>query len=283
MPSRMANRLRREALGDRRLPGNDEGMPMSHDITPIIAGWDFNPDELQVRMITARDGSEKIQMRIDLGLLQMELSGRPDGDLPHGHESLLDYHESKARVAADAGNEYKLDSTICSQLMREGLQYYHRYLSAFHLQRYDIVTRDTERNLRLFAFVVQHAARQRDKLEFDRYRPYVIMMRTRARALQALNEVDFAQAMREIDEGIGRIRQFLREYHQDDNESQCAELGFLIRWRSEVENERPVGAVERLEQQLALAVSLEDYEEAARLRDQIKTLGKKTREERQKT
>ena len=42
--------------------------------------------------------------------------------------------------------------------MREGVQYYHRYLAAFHLQRYDLVARDTARNLRLFAFVVKHAA-----------------------------------------------------------------------------------------------------------------------------
>ncbi|MGC8638426.1 MAG: UvrB/UvrC motif-containing protein [Isosphaeraceae bacterium] len=256
---------------------------MNHDITAIIAGWEFNPDELQVRTITGLDGSEKIQMRIDLGLLQMELSGRPDGDRPHGHESLLDYHESKARLAADAGKEYALDPAACNQLMREGLQYYHRYLSAFHLQKYDLVARDTERNLRLFAFVTKHASRQRDKLEFDRYRPYVIMMRARARALQALTDADFTLALSEIDDGIGRIRQFLREYQQEDNESECAELGFLIRWRREVENERPAGPIERLEHQLELAISLEDYEEAARIRDQLKILQKKTIEARQKT
>ena len=85
---------------------------------------------------------------------------------------------------AEAGKDYALDPAACTQLMREGLQYYHRYLSAFHLQKYDLVARDTERNLRLFAFVVQHATRQRDKIEFDRYRPYVVMMRARARALQ---------------------------------------------------------------------------------------------------
>jgi UvrB/uvrC motif len=256
---------------------------MSYDITPIIAGWDFNPDELQVRTITAPDGSEKIQMRIDLGLLQMELLGRPDGDRPHGHESLLDYHESKARTAADAGKDYTLDPAACNQLMREGLQYYHRYLSAFHLQKYDLVARDTERNLRLFVFVVQHTSRQRDKLEFDRYRPYVIMMRARARALQALNDVDFTLALREIDDGIDRIRQFLREYQQEESESECAELGFLVRWRREVESERPAGPVERLEQQLELAISLEDYEEAARIRDQIQSLRKTDSEAKQKT
>jgi hypothetical protein len=256
---------------------------VSQDITPIVAGWDFNPDELQVRLITVLDGSEKIQMRIDLGLLQMELSGRPDGDRPYGHESLLEYHEERASLAADAGKSYALDPAACSQLMREGLQYYHRYLSAFHLQKYDLVARDTERNLRLFAFVVRHATRQRDKIEFDRYRPYVLMMKARARALQAMAQADFGLALREIDDGIDQIRQFLRDYRQEENESECPELGFLTRWRREVENDRPAGPVERLEQQLALAISRENYEEAARIRDQLSALRSVSVEEKQKT
>ncbi len=252
---------------------------MSKDITTILAGWDFNPDELQVRIIAGDDGRERIQTRVDLGVLQMELAGRPDGQKPHGFESLLDFYEAREKSALAAGKEFALDHRDCATLMREGLQYYHRYLSAFHLQKYDLVSRDTERNLRLFAFVVQHAPRQRDKIEFDRYRPYVLMMRARAIGLEALARGDFARALREIDEGISRIRVFLREYHQEDHETDCAELTFLVRWRREVEQERPTDPVERIQQQLELAVSLEDYEEAARLRDQIKQLEKSTIEE----
>lgn len=245
---------------------------MSQDITSILAGWDFDAEALQVRIVAGDDGKDKIQMRIDLGLLQMELSGRPDGQRPYEFESLLDYFESRQRAAASSGRDFSLDHEACASLMREGLQYYHRYLSAFHLQRFDLVVRDTDRNLRLFVFVVKHAARQRDKLEFDRYRPYVIMMGTRARAMQSLAQSDFSKALGHIDEGIRRIRQFLVEYHQQHRESECSELGFLVRWRREVEQERPTGPVERLEQQLELAVSLENYEEAARLRDQIRQL-----------
>ena len=40
------------------------------------------------------------------------------------------------------------------------------------------------------------------------------------------------------------------------------------------ERERPMGPLERLEQQLELSVELEDYEEAARIRDQISRLDK---------
>ena len=154
----------------------------------------------------------------------------------------------------------------------EGIQYYQRYLAAFHLQRYDLVARDTARNLRLFAFVVRFAKRKRDRLQFDQYRPYVTMMNTRARALQALARQDHRQALALIDEGIQGIRRFLLDYESTESESKCGELGFLLRWRREVESERPAGPVERLEQQLELAVAREEFEEAARIRDQLRRL-----------
>ena len=243
---------------------------MSKDITSVLAGWDYEPDELQVRIVTGDDGQDKIQMRIDLGLIQMEMDGRPDGQRPGGFDSALARHE--ARAAAEAGDDFALDSSACAELMREGLQYYHRYLAAFHLQRYDLVARDTERNLRLCAFVVRHATRQRDKVQFDQYRPYVTMMHARARAHQALARDDHRAALDRIDEGIEGIRTFLREYDQAEHEAECRELGFQLRWRHDVESDRPMGPVERLEQQLELAVALEDYEEAARIRDQLHRL-----------
>jgi hypothetical protein len=241
---------------------------LSKDITSILRGWDFDAGEPQVRIVAGDDGRDKIQMRVDLGLIQMELAGRPDGTRPLGAESLLDSLEARAAVEAD----FRLDPRACQELMREGVQYYHRYLAAFQLQRYDLVARDTERNLRLFAFVVRYATRARDKMLFDRYRPYVTMMRARALAHQALARTDYPAALAALDEGIGGIRQFLREYEQSEDEAECSELDMLLRWRREVESERPIGPVERLEQQLALAVDLEEYEEAARLRDQLQRL-----------
>jgi len=245
---------------------------VSQDIQKLLDDWEFEPDQLQVRVIVGEDGREKIQMRIDLGMIQMEFSGRPDGTRPQGHESLLEFYEAKAKDAADTGTAFSLSPDDCAQLMREGLQYYHRYLSAFHLQRFDVVVRDTERNLRLFTFVGRHASRQRDKIEFDRYRPYVQMMYTRARASLSLKDDDHRAALSHIDDGIKAIRQFLRDYEQEGRETECSELRFLVRWRREVERERPIDLLAKLEQQLELSVVLEDYEEAARLRDQIRRL-----------
>jgi hypothetical protein len=244
---------------------------VSKDITPILAGWDFDPEEPQVRLLLGDDGREKLQMRIDLGLLQMELSGRPDGQRPFGADSLLDYYESCARHLEERGEPFLLDSRACAALMREGVQYYHRYLALFHLQRYDLVARDTTRNLRLFAFVKRYA-RPQEALQFDQYRPYVTMMRARAQGLEALQRADHRAALEHIDQAIEAIRAFFREYDQTEREADSPELRFLEDWRREIERSRPLGLVERLEQQLALAVSLEQYEEAARIRDQIRQL-----------
>lgn len=245
---------------------------MSQDIRPILAGWDFDPDHVQVRVIVGIDGSEKIQMRIDLGLMQMEVDGRPDGERPEGFESLLDYYEAAQRRAEANREDFTLTPEDCARLMREGLQYYHRYLSAFHLERYDWVARDTARNLRLFAFVVRHAGRRRDRLEFDRYRPYVVMMHTRAVASLALADDDYGAALARIDEGIAAIRRFLTDYGQQEHEAGVSELQFLLQWRSELDRKRPKGPIERLEQQLEVSIKLENYEEAARIRDQINKL-----------
>ncbi len=123
--------------------------------------------------------------------------------------------------------------------MHEGVQYYHRYRSAFHLKRFDLVARDTARNLRLFAFVARYAARQDDKLEFERYRPYVEMMHARALASQALVQGKYKRALGLIDEGVKAIRRFLLDYQQEEEEANCPELHALLSWRREVERERP--------------------------------------------
>ena len=250
---------------------------MSQDIAGILDGWEYEPDGLQVRIITGDDGTKKIQMRIDLGLIQMELDGRPDGQRPHGFPSLLDYYEAKAKEALDGEGSFSLSSEDCALLMREGMQYYHRYLSAFHLERYDLVERDTDRNLRLFAFVARHAGRQRDKIEFDQYRPYVHMMRTRAARRHRFKKTSTGSHSNALTKESRPSAASLPTINRKRASKNAFELQSLIRWRREVEREQPMGPLEKLEQQLELSVELEDYEEAARIRDQIRRLQERSR------
>ena len=143
--------------------------------------------------------------------------------------------EAQARKLATEGEDFALEPEMCALLMREGVQYYHRYIALFHLERYDLVARDTARNLRLFAFAVRHASRPRDRIQFDQYRPYVTMMHARALGLAAVERGDYKTALASIDEGIVGIRAFLRDYEQEENEGDCQELKFLQAWRRQVE------------------------------------------------
>ena len=65
---------------------------MSKDISSILEGWEYVPDELRVRKIEGSDGVSMVQIRMDLGLMQLEWTGRPDAARPHGFSSLLDFH-----------------------------------------------------------------------------------------------------------------------------------------------------------------------------------------------
>src|SRR5579871_4452984 len=89
----------------------------SKDITPVLRGWSYEPGVINVRKIHGQDCAPKVQMRLDLGLLQMELSGRPDGVRPHGCESLLEYFEKQLEDhQSQHGTElgFQLNESQCS-------------------------------------------------------------------------------------------------------------------------------------------------------------------------
>ena len=59
-------------------------MPTPRDIDTVLKGWDYRPGEVNARLVKARSGRQVLQMRVDMGLLQMETELRPDGNRPHG-------------------------------------------------------------------------------------------------------------------------------------------------------------------------------------------------------
>jgi hypothetical protein len=255
---------------------------MSHDLSPILNEWKFDPDSVLVRIVSGDDGRDKIQLRVDLGILQMEIDGRPDGQRPEGFESWLDYYEQQQQARDETHPDaapFVLGEQDCLRLWREGVQYYHRYLSFWHLEMYESCARDTARNLRLFAFVRNHAQEERYRMQFDQWRPYVLMMHTRTVATPLLQQDLYEDGLRVIEAGIEGIREFLDEYDQTNRAEECVELTSLERWREEILAKeeraaaaRPKTAMQVLRQQLEAAVAAEEFEEAARLRDQIRRL-----------
>src|SRR5262245_30187084 len=99
------------------------GRSVSKDISKTQDGLDFDPEQISVLIVKGDDGSDKIQLRLDLGLLQMEFDGRPDGRRIHGCASWLDYLQKQQRTHDERhpdGPPFYLETDDCQQLLREG-------------------------------------------------------------------------------------------------------------------------------------------------------------------
>lgn len=249
---------------------------MNFDISNLLGDWEYTPGQIGVRQFKGKDGSEKIQLRVDLGLLQMNAEGRPDGKRPYGHESLLEHFESKLSkyVEGHEGSSegFHLTAEDCSRLQQEAIQYHHRYICLFQLQDYHGVIRDTERNLRVFEFVREHAQTQDNSWSLQQFRPQLLMMRVRARGALLLETEGFEKAIEIIQLGVEEIRAFFKQQGQPDLAEQSGEIQSLETWLSELESKRPLTKKQKLELALEEAVQKEDYEKAAKVRDSLRNL-----------
>ena len=254
---------------------------MRKDVIKFVEGWDYVPNELSVRKIKGLDGRMKIQLRLDLGLLQMEMDGRPDGTRPYGTESVLAHYQAQLEQHLEEGGleeDFKLDAQDCLLIQQEAIQYYHRYLCLFRLEDYKRAARDTARNLRVFDFVKRYAAEEAHKWVLDQYRPYVIMMHTKAKVLISLSKSRYEQAIKHIEKGIALIEAFFKAYGIPDQIENSQEMAFLKDWLAQIKKNRAPSLRQQLEEQMHRAVEREAYEEAARLRDQIRWLDRGPRE-----
>ena len=248
------------------------GIGMSLDLNTILKDWPHENRAIKVRKILGLDGRHKLQLRIDLGVLQMELHGRPDGLRPHGCESLLTYHQLQAARAEGRGDTYELTPEQCAELQQEGIQYYHRYLSLFQINDFHGVVRDTQRNLDLFDFVAEHTERDELAWTLQQFRPYVLMMNTRAKASLYLSKGDFPHAIIEIERGREAIFDFFNKSNFPELAAKSSEINFLDEWLGEVKAKRPLSKIEVMQREMETAIAKELYERAAELRDAIKQL-----------
>jgi hypothetical protein len=245
---------------------------MIRDLRTILDGWDYEQGKISVRKIIGRDGREKVQTRIDLGVLQIELDGRPDGRQPHGCESLLDHFEQRLLqhlTLYGDDDEFVLTAEDCQELRHEAYLYYQRYLSLFVLEDYERVIRDTARNLRVIDLCTQFYAGPEEHSALEAQRPYVMMMNARARACLALQEEDHEGALAAVDAGVAALRDLALD---DDTHDPSTEIRVLLDLRQEVLNKMPSEAPSKLQHELAAAVANEDYERAAELRDRLAAL-----------
>jgi hypothetical protein len=254
---------------------------MKVDISELLQGWDYVPGQVIARRFQGDDGREKVQLRVDLGILQMNAEGRPDGKRPRGQESWFHFYQRQHAQAVEKASEgevqFALDAADCGRLQQEAIQYHHRYICFFQLEDFDAVAKDCERNLEVFRFVDEHAASDDLAWTVLQFTPQLLMMRTRASGAAELKTGNQAEAIGRIESGIDDLEGFYRENDREDLIENSGELHSLRQWLDDVRNRKPAPPAtaterEKLLHDLAEAIRVEDYEKAARVRDQLRQL-----------
>jgi len=234
------------------------------DIDAILQKWPYQPGTIRARLVRARDGREVLQMRIELGILQMETTHRPDGERPGGADTYLDH--LRALRSADRP-DFQLTEEQCAEMDREFVQYYQRRVCWLALRQFDRVVVDADHTLALMDFAAEHSPGDDWTRSHEQYRPFVLFHRTQAASLAALENHGPEAAIEAVTAGLEGIRQSLQEGDRPTQIEDDSLVRPLLELRQWVREQYHVGRT--LGEQLSDAVAKEQYELAAKLRDEI--------------
>ena len=247
---------------------------MTLDLDELIAGWECPSGELRARIVSGRDGCELLQLRIDLGMMQMFTDGRPDGERYHGLASARTYAEHELRVGGQ-----RLTAGDWLELERELLQTNYRRMAfaaaaedALQAGRPDDARRliehalaDVEECLTDLRLLKQHEPAREDSASLE-----ATLVFDQARLGSQLHVIDgrFEDAIEKAETGAVALDALLSGLGCDD-EQRDADPGLRYLWRLGDQLRQEYGIARTLHEQLAEALENEDFETAAQIRDEL--------------
>lgn len=239
----------------------------SEHLDDLLEQWPFDPESLCVRLLKGANGRDVIQLRVDLGILQLETEGRPDGLRPKGYATLLD---QLCKQEAEEP-EFELEEATCIEIDREFVQFYHRRVAWLRLQRFDRAVQDADHTLALMDFCREHSPCEEWTYQHEQHRAFVIFHRSQAAALQAVEDQTPEAAIEAINAGLALIEDNFEELGWEDQFENDELVERLVDLRESLRNEFSIE--KSLKEQLAEAVESEQYELAAQLRDRMAKRG----------
>jgi hypothetical protein len=245
-------------------------MPRRENIDRILRDWPYEPNSaevLNVRVVKGDDGRQVLQMRIDLGLLQLEMNGRPDGSRPNGFETYYDYLVGEA---VHLGEDFVLSDEQCQEADREFVQFYHRRNCWLRLRNFRNAIADADHTLGLMDFCRDHSGDESWTVSHEQYRPFVLFQRTQAEALAELDEKGERGpklAVAAIERGLERIREVFAEHEAEEHFEEDEMVTRLRELRDSLHDQ--FDDESRLKKKLSEAVAAEQYELAAKIRDEL--------------
>ncbi|OYP34712.1 UvrB/UvrC motif-containing protein [Rhodopirellula sp. MGV] len=239
-------------------------MKRTMHLDDLLKDWEFDPHTLNVRMVKGNDGRDVIQMRVDMGILQLETIARPDGQVIEGYPSYLEYLQETLLATP----ELVLDEDQCMEVDREFMQFYHRRICWLRLQYYNRAVMDADHTLRLMDVSERVSPDEDWTRSHEQYRPFVLFHRTQAAALGALEDNESGEeAVQAINIGLETIREFFTKHEAEEHFDEDELVVRLVELRETLRSEYEVG--QTLREKLSTAVEQEQYELAAKLRDEL--------------
>lgn len=250
---------------------------MSLDLDDVLGEWDCADGELAARLVPCGDAVLFLQLRVDLGLLQMQLDDRPDGTRYHGHASVTTYigHELRAgRRLADADWQELSREIAQLNFRRLGLAYVAEAAlrdqqdtaAAEHLQR---ALRDIETCLLGIQLLEQHKGHAGEQA---RLKPTLFFNRARLGAQRHVALREYESAIEAADRGFHDLDALLAaEGYEPEQRSEDPGIVYLreLGARLRQEYDLPLTLRERLE----AAIAADDFEAAAAIHAELRRRG----------
>jgi hypothetical protein len=248
---------------------------MNLDLDELLSDWDCAGEEVCARLVCGQDGDDVVQMRVDLGILQMSLDGRPDGTRYRGLPSVYDYFQHEKSVGDTLTEEdwrelhrelqqHNYRRLALSALAEEALRAQDCARGRAYLQR---SLGDIERCLAILHELEENEEQWDDPLAV--LLPTLIFNRARLLARLRIAENRHEEAVEEVERGIRELREALVEAgFEEQQREQNPAVAYLDQMGQRLREQH--GITLTLRERLDEAIEQEDFEAAARLRDELR-------------
>lgn len=249
------------------LRGGSAGIPSAAmsgtDISGILEGWPYQSGRLQVRLERPEGGVAYLQIRLEMGLVQMRLDGRPDGRSVGAEGTAL---------AQALSSEEPLSTEACQALRDEAAQFHQRSSALYAVEHFEGAAEDAQRSLESARLMRDRAVRAEDRGMAAGPIGPLLVLRTRARAARAVAGRDPRGAAAEIDVGLAELRAHFVERGQGAAFERSGEFAVMRAMRDMLVPRLPASQRSELEDRLRSAVAAENYELAAILRNELRQI-----------
>jgi len=230
---------------------------MDADLTNLLRSFAFEPGRVNARLLRSADGRELLQVRVELGVLQMECTGRPDGGA-----SVLEGLQAAGMP---------LGSLQTAALRLELVQLQQRAVAFLAVADAARALRDADAVLTGTELIVRRGLPlDREWAESARFSVLVLRTRCAVAAWSAAGQP--REAARAIESGLQDLREAAERVGIAEGFEALGDVIALRSLRDSLVPQLPPAQRAELEARLRAAIVAENYELAAILRDELRLL-----------